>query len=212
GLFLFGADCGTQRPQHQDRRGTRTGECARPAAGGVRRTAGGAVWLLYCGDPDARAGPIGKVPHAVRCRHTPRVDPESLSLRHPHADHTCGSPCGGGDESQRFRVMNAPGLALPSRRRLLTTSGALVVFFSMRPMFALGQTKALGSDNVPPLSGSLKTEPYVDAWIRINADGLVTVFTGKAELGQGIKTALIQVAAEELVIDAARVFVVSADT
>ena len=38
----------------------------------------------------------------------------------------------------------------------------------------------------------------LDSWIRIDADGAVTVFTGKAELGQGIKTALMQVAAEEL--------------
>jgi nicotinate dehydrogenase subunit B len=38
----------------------------------------------------------------------------------------------------------------------------------------------------------------LDAWIRINADGTVMVFTGKVEIGQSIKTALAQVAAEEL--------------
>ena len=41
----------------------------------------------------------------------------------------------------------------------------------------------------------------LDSWIRIDANGAITVFTGKAELGQGIKTALIQVAAEELVVE-----------
>ena len=56
------------------------------------------------------------------------------------------------------------------------------------------------------------TEPYIDAWIRIDADGRVTVFTGKAELGQGIKTALIQVAAEELTVDPVRIAIVTADT
>ena len=43
----------------------------------------------------------------------------------------------------------------------------------------------------------------LDSWIRIDADGSITVFTGKAELGQGIKTALIQIAAEELVVEPA---------
>ena len=40
----------------------------------------------------------------------------------------------------------------------------------------------------------------LDAWIRIDPDGKITIFTGKAELGQGIKTALVQLAAEELVV------------
>ena len=45
----------------------------------------------------------------------------------------------------------------------------------------------------------------LDAWIRINADGTATVFTGKVELGQGILTALAQIAAEELDLPLARV-------
>jgi CO/xanthine dehydrogenase Mo-binding subunit len=40
----------------------------------------------------------------------------------------------------------------------------------------------------------------------------VTVFTGKAELGQGIKTALVQVAAEELAVQPGRISIVTADT
>ena len=50
----------------------------------------------------------------------------------------------------------------------------------------------------PALPGRPRERPLLDAWIRIDADGSVTVFTGKAELGQGIRTALIQIAAEEL--------------
>ena len=52
----------------------------------------------------------------------------------------------------------------------------------------------------------------LDAWIRIDADGSVTVFTGKAELGQGIKTALIQVAAEQLGVAPGTVKLITADT
>ncbi len=52
----------------------------------------------------------------------------------------------------------------------------------------------------------------LDAWIRIGADGKVTVFTGKVELGQGIVTALAQIAAEELDVPLAQVTMVPADT
>src|SRR5204863_5309628 len=52
----------------------------------------------------------------------------------------------------------------------------------------------------------------LDSWIRIDANGAITVFTGKAELGQGIKTALIQVAAEELAVDPRSITLVTADT
>ena len=58
----------------------------------------------------------------------------------------------------------------------------------------------------------MKTSPYLDSWIRIDADGSITVFTGKAELGQGFKTAFQQIAAEELDVPFASLKVVTADT
>ncbi len=62
------------------------------------------------------------------------------------------------------------------------------------------------------LPGSLNNNRMLDGWLRINADGTVTVFTGKVELGQGILTALAQIAAEELDIGYERVEMISADT
>src|SRR5262249_17812346 len=62
------------------------------------------------------------------------------------------------------------------------------------------------------LPGSLKTAPLLDSWIAIDAEGHVTVFTGKAELGQGIETALIQCAAEELELPPGAIALVTADT
>ena len=38
----------------------------------------------------------------------------------------------------------------------------------------------------------------LDSWLAIHADGTVTAFTGKTELGQGNRTALSQIVAEEL--------------
>ena len=38
----------------------------------------------------------------------------------------------------------------------------------------------------------------VDAWLSIGAEGVITLFTGKVEYGQGIQTGFAQLAAEEL--------------
>jgi nicotinate dehydrogenase subunit B len=113
--------------------------------------------------------------------------------------------------------MSARQVANPARRRVLAAGGALVVTFALRPLLAApagseSQNKGAQPKAAPELPGSLKTQPLLDGWIRIDADGSITVFTGKAELGQGIKTALIQVAAEELVVNPARITLVTADT
>lgn len=62
------------------------------------------------------------------------------------------------------------------------------------------------------LPGSLRRAPKVNAWLEILADGQVRIFSGKVELGQGIRTAIKQVAAEELYLDLDRVEVVLAET
>ena len=82
--------------------------------------------------------------------------------------------------------MNAPAF---TRRRFTGGLGALVVTFSLGPNLALGQER---------LPGSLQNNRKLEGWIRINPDGSATVFTGKVELGQGILTALAQIAAEEI--------------
>jgi nicotinate dehydrogenase subunit B len=101
-----------------------------------------------------------------------------------------------------------------TRRAVLAGTGSLVVAFALRPERLLAQEPGAQGPtaNGPKLPGSLGKQPLLDAWIRIDAKGNVTVFTGKAELGQGIKTALIQVAAEELVVRPARITLVTADT
>ena len=99
--------------------------------------------------------------------------------------------------------MNGP--ANLDRRQVLAGGGALVVSFSLPDAFAQDHAGA------PKPPGSLATSPYLDAWIRIDAGG-ITVFTGKAELGQGFKTAFQQIAAEELDVPFASLKVVTADT
>ena len=102
-----------------------------------------------------------------------------------------------------------------ARREFLRRSGALVVGFTLVPA-ALAQGEGGGAGGAakagPKRPGSLAKDPYLDAWIRIDGEGRVTVCTGKAELGQGIKTAILQIAAEELDVEYRRIHLVTADT
>src|ERR1700688_1543025 len=52
----------------------------------------------------------------------------------------------------------------------------------------------------------------LDSWIAIGADGKITAYTGKEEIGQGISTAQIQLVAEELCVPFNRVNLIYCDT
>ena len=95
-----------------------------------------------------------------------------------------------------------------SRRDLLKAGGGLVVAIAYAPI------SVLAHDLVAPahLPGSLEGNRALSAWLRVNPHGTVTVFTGKAELGQGIGSALAQAAADELDVDYGRIDMVTADT
>ena len=100
-----------------------------------------------------------------------------------------------------------------SRRGVLAGTGALVISFSsVSRLLAQQIPQEQQPPAKPPLPGSLKESPFLDSWIRIEASGSITVFTGKAELGQGIKTALLQVAAEQLDVPFDALKLVTADT
>jgi CO/xanthine dehydrogenase Mo-binding subunit len=92
-----------------------------------------------------------------------------------------------------------------SRRDFIKTGGALVVGLALAPRPGLAQER-------PRLPGSLNTNRRLDSWIAIEPNGRVTIFTGKIELGQGIGTALAQIAADELDVDLKRIDVVHGDT
>ncbi len=64
-------------------------------------------------------------------------------------------------------------------------------------------------NSLPP---SLARNSRLDRWVEIRTDGVVEVRTGKVEIGQGITSALAQIAAEELDVDYARIRMIPADT
>ncbi len=94
-----------------------------------------------------------------------------------------------------------------SRREFLKTAGCLTIGFSLSqlPVAAAMLPKQ-------ELPGSLKNNANIDAWLQVLEDGSIRVLTGKLELGQGIRTAVAQVAAEELDMDLSKVTVTLAET
>ncbi len=94
-----------------------------------------------------------------------------------------------------------------SRRQFFKGTGAVIVGFSLSRILPVARAQ-----EPPRLPGSLNTNRALDGWIRINTNGTVTIFTGKVELGQGIVTALAQIAADELDVSLNRVEMISGDT
>jgi CO/xanthine dehydrogenase Mo-binding subunit len=93
-----------------------------------------------------------------------------------------------------------------SRRSFMRQSGALIVGFSAAGVagrFGLTSTLAQGSRG---------RDAQLDSWIAIAADGQITAYTGKCELGQGIFTTQTQLIAEELSVPIGRVRLIQCDT
>ncbi|MBI0535965.1 xanthine dehydrogenase family protein molybdopterin-binding subunit [Roseomonas sp. KE2513] len=66
--------------------------------------------------------------------------------------------------------------------------------------------------NAPDLPGSLRAAPRLSNWLRFSPGGTVAVTPGKVEIGQGILTALAQIAADELDMPLDRVRIAAAST
>jgi len=62
------------------------------------------------------------------------------------------------------------------------------------------------------LPATLSANSWLDRWVSVNADGTVAVRTGKVEIGQGIVSAMAQIAAEELDVDYGRIRMLAVDT
>jgi len=84
-----------------------------------------------------------------------------------------------------------------SRRDFLKTGGVLVVGVSL---FGCGKEK------VPGLTRSVSSEPWSpDVYVSFDADGTVHIISHRSEMGQGIRTGLPAVLADEMEADWSRV-------
>src|SRR5438445_1526707 len=101
-------------------------------------------------------------------------------------------------------------ISVLSRRGLLRTGGALVVSFmcgAALPHRSLAQASGAGAD----LGKSLDLKE-VDSFLAVYADGSVTIYTSKVDVGTGLRTAMSQMVAEELGVSVERIAVVEGDT
>jgi nicotinate dehydrogenase subunit B len=96
-----------------------------------------------------------------------------------------------------------------SRRQFLKSSAALVVGFG-----ATGLVAKFGLSPAASAAQGINGNPgnQLDSWISIGADGKVTAYTGKCELGHGLYTAQTQLIAEELCVPLNRVTLLQCDT
>lgn len=89
--------------------------------------------------------------------------------------------------------MNIIDRIRPSRRSLLKGAGALVVGFHVAPRGALAQ------------AAPASAVPEINAWVVIHPDDRVVLRMARSEMGQGTRTGLCQMIAEELHCDWARI-------
>jgi nicotinate dehydrogenase subunit B len=94
-----------------------------------------------------------------------------------------------------------------SRRRLLLSGGALIVSFSL--LGSLVKSATADAATVPYPTVSFKP---LDSWISIGSDGTIVATTSRVDLGQGNRTALSQIIAEELYVPFEKIDLIMGDT
>ena len=87
---------------------------------------------------------------------------------------------------------------LDRRSFLKLVGGGIVVFVRLGPSDAAAQGRGYPTD--------------INAYLRIDENGRVTVFSGKIEMGQGVMTSLAQMAAEDLGVGLESIEMIMGDT
>ena len=105
------------------------------------------------------------------------------------------------DSPDQLQYSSAQGGGM-TRRDFLRLAGGVVVLFSVG-----ADLRGLAAEGRPP-----NPADDLNAWLRIGADSRVTVFTPTPEVGQGVRTSLAQIVAEELSIPLSSVDMVMGDT
>jgi nicotinate dehydrogenase subunit B len=109
-------------------------------------------------------------------------------------------------EVERYELFAGPAYRFEVHRRdfFKVLGAGLVVAFALPP--------ALAQESGGTRRGGEALPGDVSAWLHIGEDGRVSVYTGKAEVGQNIRTSLSQVVAEELRVPIGSITMIMADT
>ena len=94
---------------------------------------------------------------------------------------------------------------LDRRKFFKITGGGLIVAFVLKDLVSF-------ANETPPSESSSIAAGDVDAWIHIGEDGTVSVYTGKVEVGQNIRTSLSQIVSEEFMVPVLSIKMIMGDT
>src|SRR5215469_10898379 len=109
-------------------------------------------------------------------------------------------------EFERYEARELPlhRFALDRRSFMKSIGGGIAVFLVARNAFAQESGRGRGMREQMPSE--------IDLWLHIPPDGHITVFTGKVEIGQNIRTSLSQTVADELHVSLDSIEMVMGDT
>src|SRR6266850_437251 len=113
-----------------------------------------------------------------------------------------------GLEPERYELDAAPAYRFAVGRRAFFKSIGAGIVVVLLVEAAIAQETGSGRRR----GGGGGRPQDIGAWLHIAEDGSVTVYTGKVEVGQNIRTSLSQVVAEELRVPLSSVHLVMADT
>ena len=115
-------------------------------------------------------------------------------------------------EVERYELFAGPAYNFNFNRRqfLKAFSGGIALIVPMSNLVASTLQQQQGESGRG--RGNERVPDDIGAWIHIDENGTVSVFTGKVELGQNIRTSLTQAVAEELHVPLTTVRMVMADT
>jgi len=135
------------------------------------------------------------------------------------------------DRAEVRRRNLIPAAKMPYRKPLKTRAGMTIQYDSGDYPACQAETlKAAGWDEFPKRQAEARTRgrylgigmahgvkgsgrgPFESGLVRISRTGRITIFTGASAMGQGLGTALAQIAASELGVDVSRINVVAGDT
>ena len=100
--------------------------------------------------------------------------------------------------------------SLISRRDVLKAGGALVVSFTFGSLLP-ARAAAQGASPIVPAGGPLDPT-QLDSFLAFHADGTVTIYSGKVDVGTGLRVAIPQMVSEELGVPIDRISIVDGDT
>src|SRR6476620_11984688 len=167
------------------------------------------MWILHKRLAHDRRGISPRQKEANGSRDQGRPLGPQVPLRHSHQHSEGGQACRRDDGLREGTMTKFEQSSAFTRRAVLLGGGALVISIGAPVSFdtVLSLQTAFAQGAKPPL-----TPDQLSSYVAVNADGTVSAFFGKMDMGHGLTVAIAQIVAEELDVPFKRVKVFMGDT